>query len=307
MPRPRRCTCPAAASATAKHTTNGSVTLDDTTSPHFADWSGVNNNYGKHHVQRHRPSTTGCQANIAYPGDPNASLNARVRLILVDPKGRMAAHSLPAGRRQRRLRRRPLPDPGHVDGRHLQPNQHRRRHRPATVLFTQSTENTTGFGSVSPSVAAPGPRPDRHGHGHGETPDQPGDTSGSVVLDAGNGNQTSVPVVLRSLIGRRHGNGSFHGTLTGGNGRPRPPGQENFYQFDVPAGVHNVSAGVDLTNDATDNAVAYLVDPQGEVVAVQHEPVDHRVQPGHRCRQPVPVTQTDVYASNPRRAGGRCW
>jgi hypothetical protein len=82
----------------------GSVTLNDSTSPHFANYQGLQNNYGVFHFQV-PPGVDRLDGSIAWPGNPTyclqefceAGLNSRVRLIFIDPAGRFAAHSLPQG------------------------------------------------------------------------------------------------------------------------------------------------------------------------------------------------------------------
>jgi hypothetical protein len=280
-----------------QHTQTGSVTLSDTASGHFADWSGVNNNFGELHFTV-APGADRLTANIAYPGNPAASLNARVRLILIDPMGRFAAHSLPQG----------VGNAGFVDVRFpaagtwtavIYSIDSTHGGTTGKVLFTESTQQTTGFGSVSPSVLHLAPGQSGVVTVRATTPKQPGDTSGSVVLNAGAGNQTSVPVVLRSLIGSSHG-GAFTGTLTGGNGRQSNVGQENFYQFDVPSGVHDITASVDLANDPGDNVVTYLIDPQGESVANSTNRLTTAFNLDQGNLSQAATTQTDVYAVNPR-------
>jgi hypothetical protein len=282
----------------AKHTTTSSVTLSDTASPHFADWSGVNNNYGE--IKFTVPAGSDrLTANIAYPADPNGSLNARVRLILVDPHGNFAAHSLPQGVGNAGFVDVRLPSAGTwtaaifgIDGADGGTQ--------GKVLFTQSTQTTNSFGSVSPSVLHLAPGQTGAVTVKANTPDKPGDGSGAVVLNAGAGNQTSVPVVVRSLVAVANGNGKFNGTLTGGNGRQANAGQENYYQFDVPAGTKDITASVNLTNDAGDNSVAYLIDPEGQSVASSTNRLTTQFNFAEGSLAQSPVTQTDVYARAPQ-------
>ncbi|HEX4224193.1 MAG TPA: hypothetical protein VHZ97_17625, partial [Pseudonocardiaceae bacterium] len=275
----------------------GSVNLSDTASPHFADWSGHTNNYGT--LNFNVPAGTDrLSASIAYPGDPTASLNARVRLILIDPQGRFAAHSLPQG----------VGNYGNVDVRFPAAGKWTAEiysingaggGTTGTVKFEADTQNTTGYGSVSPSVLHLAPGQASQVTVTEKTPATPGDASGSLVLDAGAAGQTSVPIVLRGLVSAA-GSGAFTGTLTGGNGRQSDLGQENFYQIDVPAGKRDLDANVALTNDVGDSVVAFLIDPQGNVVATGNNALTTAYDPAARNATQHNVLQTDLYARNPR-------
>ena len=93
--RAGRVRSPAEPSGRRRNAAVGSVTLNDGTSPQFANYQGLQNNYGVF-TSTSRPGQDRLMGSIAYPS-PAASMNARVRLIFVDPKGRFAAHSLPQG------------------------------------------------------------------------------------------------------------------------------------------------------------------------------------------------------------------
>ncbi|HJP80009.1 MAG TPA: hypothetical protein VJ914_37400 [Pseudonocardiaceae bacterium] len=279
------------------HKQTGSVTLSDTASPHFADWSGVSNNYGT--LTFNVPAGTDrLSASIAYPGNPAASLNARVRLILIDPNGKFAAHSLPQG----------VGNYGNVDVRfpaagkwtaEIYSRVTGNGGTTGTVKFEADTQNTTGYGSVSPATLNLAPGQSKQVTVTEQTPATPGDASGALVLNAGAAGQTSVPIVLRSLVSAS-GNGAFAGTLTGGNGRQSDLGQESFYQIDVPAGKKDLDANVALTNDSGDNVIAFLIDPRGNVEATGSNAVTTAYDPAARNATQHNVLQTDLYARNPR-------
>jgi Subtilase family/Peptidase inhibitor I9 len=263
-----------------ENTQTGSVTLTDGVSPQFANYQGLQNNYGVFHFTV-KPGQQRLAGSLVWPGDQTgcnqdfcqSGENGRVRMILVDPTGKLAVHSLPQGPGNHGSVdvRNPVPgtwtgvifgDLASLGGTN------------GKVLWQMSTERFTSFGSVSPGVVALAPGQSRTVTVRATTPSRPGDSSGSIVLTSTGGGvdsylgfeSNSIPVTLRSLIGIRHGSGSFSGELTGGNGRNNGEGQEAFYQFDVPAGVHNITANLSFPNDADDPTGLYLISPDGDAL-----------------------------------------
>jgi Subtilase family/Peptidase inhibitor I9 len=251
----------------------GSVTLNDATSPQFENYGGLQNNYGVFHFYV-PPGADRLTGQLAWPANPayclqgacDAELNSRVRLILVDPRGRLAAHSLPQGSGTY----------GNVDVRYPTAGQW------TGVIFGDvaadggtngivpwriATERFVPFGSVSPSRLFLAPGQSQTVTVSARTPSSPGDSSGSIVLSSNLGlaGATSIPVTLRSMIQVPSG-GSFSGTLTGGNGRPNGEGQEEFYEFNVPPGVRDITANVLFANDPSNPVAEYLISPDGDTL-----------------------------------------
>ncbi|MGH3186090.1 MAG: S8 family serine peptidase [Streptosporangiaceae bacterium] len=249
----------------------GSVTLNDTSSPKLEGYNGLQNNYGVFHFTV-PPGRSRLVGSIAWPGNPvyclqeacEAGLNSRVRLILVDPLGRLAAHSLPQGPGNFGSVDVRQPTAGvwtgvifgdvSTDGGTV-----------GAVPWRVATERFTSFGSVSPSLLVLGPGQSRTVTLHASTPSSPGDTAGSIVIDSLLGGTTSVPVTLRSMVDVASG-GAFSGVLTGGNGRDPGEGQQQFYEFSVPSGTQDITANVTLANDANDPVGAYLISPDGDTL-----------------------------------------
>ncbi len=240
-------------------------TLSDS-DPQTPDYAGVPINY-----QRLRFRVPAGQdrldASVAYHGaTPTASLNARVRITLIDPNGTYVGDSRPQGLGNFGDLQIAHPAAGtwtaYVYSRDADAGGYI-----GPVVFGVGTARYTSFGTVRPAGATLAPGQAVAVQVRTRTPAAPGDASGAIVVQSAHRGQTTsttVPVTLRSLI--PSGNQTFSGTITGGNGRAPISGQEAFYQLNVPAGQPELNATITV-QDPGNQFGAYLINPQGEAVA----------------------------------------
>jgi hypothetical protein len=264
----------------------GSVTLSDTTSPQVANYGGVTNNYGVFHfsVPPGQDQLTGA---LAWPGNPSYCLtqacetgqNSRVRMILVDPSGKLAAHSLPQGPGNYGNLQVRDPEAGEWTG-VIFGDDGASGGTNGTVPWRIATQQFTSFGSVSPSTLNLGAGASQTVTVSATMPSAPGDSAGSIVVSSGSSSgipwlpggsttttsSTSIAVTLRSQVDLSSGTGTFSGTMTGGNGRDLGEGQQQYYEFSVPSGTTNITANVSLTNDPGDPVGLYLIAPDGDAL-----------------------------------------
>jgi hypothetical protein len=248
------------------------VALSDAHSSHFTNWSGTGSNYGL--VPFIVPVGKALlNASIAWPTDVTqpANLSARVHLILVDPAGRLAAHSAPQG------------NTGYGSAQVLRPAAGRwtavifsgaatAGGTAGPVQFAASVWHTTRFGTVSPTSLSLAPGASAVVRVSAQVPAGAGDSSGALVLSAGDasGGPVSVPVTLRGRVPAGPGlTGTFTGTLTGGNGGSPAAGQVAAYSFIVPAKPpvqRNLDVDLILANDPANQVNGYLIAPGGQTV-----------------------------------------
>lgn len=236
------------------------VTLSDATSTKYVDFQGLTNNIATIHFKVPAGQDR-LSSSIAWQA-ASTDLSARVRLTLVDPKGRLVAYSLPQG----------IGNYGHVEvaapvaGNWIGYVQSRESDTGGTqgpVKFAVSTAKYGSFGSISPTSLTLAPGKSAKVTVITSTKSSPGDRSGSVILTPAGGAATTIPVTLRSLIPT--GFQRFNQTLTGPNGRGE--GANFHYDLDVPAGSPELNAAVNLPGNPNNPYQAMLVSPGGNAVA----------------------------------------
>jgi hypothetical protein len=253
---------------------SGAVTLSNATSPKFVDVSGTKNNYREFHftVGTAMAQLTG---SVAWPGNPASCLQIDcladsgdvVSMILIDPRGDLAAWTFPEGPGNFGRATVQHPMAGTWTGVISSPIG---TTNPATSGFTGTVrwqvaaQNYVPFGAVSPSHVVLAPGQHTTVTVSASAPATPGDVSGSIVLQWPGGTGTTIAVTLRATVNVARG-GGFSGTLTGGNGWYTGQGQEQYYQFPVPPGTRDIRADVRLSNDAADPVIEYLVSPDGDI------------------------------------------
>jgi Subtilase family len=248
-----------------------SVTLSDSKSPHFTNWSGAKTNYGEVHFRVPRgaadldASITWAAGAAGLASTATSAQDKTVQFVLIDPRGRFAADSAPQG----------------VGGYGAAQVLHPVAGRWTAVVFSDasSVQGTTGkisfgasvssylrFGTVSPASLTLAPGKSRDVTISAVLPAGAGESSGALVLNDGYG-PVSVPVTMRGIVDAvAPGGAPFSGELTGGNGRAPGQGQVAAYQFNVPAtGPHvplSLAANVVLASPG-DQVTGYLIAPDG--------------------------------------------
>jgi Subtilase family len=286
----------------AKTVKKATVTLSDTKSPHFTNWAGTASN--DETVTFTVPKGAAVlNTSVAWPATPaeSANQNARVRLILVNPSGKLAGDSLPQG------------VGGYGTAQVLRPkagtwtavifsDTAKTGGTAGKVQFGASVQDTTKFGSVSPSAVTLKPGASAVVHVGAKVPAGAGDSSGAVVFSAAAG-AVSVPVTLRGQVVTAPGlTGTFSGELTGGNGRSPGEGQVATYSITVPdhnaVMLRDLDVDVSLANDPANQVSAYLVSPGGETMGYGSSYLTTGFT-GDGVPVETPEHTLSVYTSNP--------
>ena len=280
------------------------VTLSDSHSAHFTTWTGAEANYAT--VRFTVPARQAVlNSSIAWPSTTAAGHpGKRVRLVLVDPSGRLAAHSLPQG------------SGGYGSAQVLHPatgtwtaeifsDTAAAGGTAGAVRFGATVARASSFGSASPSSLTLRPGASKTVRVSAVVPAGAGDSSGSVEFAAGpaDGGTVSVPVTLRGRVDAGLGtSGRFSGVLTGGNGRSPGEGQVESYSFVVPSSLpvmlRDIEVNVVLGNDPENQVSAYLVAPGGQTMGYGSNYLATGFT-GARVPVESPRRQLSLYTSNP--------
>jgi hypothetical protein len=203
-------------------------------------------------------------ASYAYVASSTSDFDARVRMELIDPKGRLVGLSRPQGDGNFGDFQVAAPTAGTWTA-YFWTNPGDGSYGP--IVFGAKVADYTTWGGVSPSSLTLAPGTSGTVKISATTPAAPGDQASSIVLTSAKaGIATTIPVILRSLASTSGKAASFTGTLTGGNGRASFTGQEAFYQVTVAKGTPELNATVSLADNPDNPFFVSLVDPNGDAV-----------------------------------------
>ncbi len=253
---------------------SGAVTLSNSKSPKFVDLTGTENNYREFRFTVGKAMAQ-LTSSVAWRGNPASCLQtvcetdsgSVVSMILIDPRGDLAAWTFPEGPGNfgRATVQHPLAGTWTgVISSLIGTSNPATSGTTGTVRWQVAAQRYVPFGAVSPGHVTLGPGQHATVRVRASAPAAPGDVSGSIVVRSAGSTRTTIAVTLRATVDVARG-GGFSGTLTGGNGWVTGQGQEQFYQFRVPRGTSDIRADVRLRNDAADPVIEYLVSPDGDV------------------------------------------
>jgi hypothetical protein len=146
---------------------------------------------------------------------------------------------------------------------------------PSTITVPAGTTRTANVRVTSPATA--------------------GDSSESVIVSAGSQDST-IPVTIRTVVPTDASGGQFTGILTGGNGRALAPAQLNTYAFNVPPGQRDLNVELDLQTDPRDYLIAYLENPDGQILGYSDNIVVNNLPPTEVVFSPL----VDLYHVAPQ-------
>jgi hypothetical protein len=254
---------------------SGSVNFTDS-GPQVTNDAGLPEDYNIVHFTV-APGQDRLSAEIAYPGNPlfcltlecTAGYQTRVEMSLITPDGKLAANTSEQGPGNFGSADVRYPQAGTWTGLIIG-DAASVGGTNGTVDWRVATQRFDTSGWASPSQLTLAPGQSQTVTVGASSPSSPGDAARSIVVSSAGG-ATSIEVDTRSLIepsGGSYGggSGSFSGTMTGGNGRNPGEGEQQYYEFDVPSGISDITANLSLSDDPGDPVGVYLVSPDGDVV-----------------------------------------
>lgn len=137
-----------------------------------------------------------------------------------------------------------------------------------SVSLRTTSQQAVSVGSISPASFTLAPGATKNVTITTPVPSTGGDTTYAATFASSDGHQTAVGIVARAVVPISNNQGSFSGTITGGNARAGSGAQVFTYAFDVPNGKRDLSVGTTLSSDNRYQLEGVLVDPNDETQAI---------------------------------------